>query len=63
LVGTLGSSLEIFKSSYNGEQQPSCSNDVGKDATEECDMMHKRNVIQKYGIKQGMVKNLGKFKK
>jgi len=52
-----------LKSSYSGEQQPSCSNDVGKDATEECDMMHKRNVIQKYGIKQGMVKNLGKFKK
>mmetsp|Transcript_153532 Transcript_153532/g.286207 ORF Transcript_153532/g.286207 Transcript_153532/m.286207 type:complete len:85 (-) Transcript_153532:147-401(-) len=33
---------------------------AGKDATEEFDMMHKRNVIKKYGIKQGTVKDMGK---
>merc|ERR1711907_314310 len=36
---------------------------AGKDATEEFDMMHKRNVITKYGIKQGTVTNMGKLKK
>jgi len=32
---------------------------AGKDATEEFDMLHDRNVIQKYGIKKGTVKDMG----
>ena len=36
---------------------------AGKDATEEFDMLHNRKVIQKYGIKQGTVKEMGKVKK
>jgi cytochrome b involved in lipid metabolism len=36
---------------------------AGKDATEEFDMLHKRSVIQKYGIKQGVVQNMGKLMK
>jgi len=34
---------------------------AGKDATEEFDMLHDRKVIQKYGIKQGTVKKIGKL--
>lgn len=33
---------------------------AGKDATEEFDMLHERKVIQKYGIKAGTVKKMGK---
>jgi cytochrome b involved in lipid metabolism len=33
---------------------------AGKDCTEEFDMLHERKVIQKYGIKNGTVKKMGK---
>lgn len=36
---------------------------AGRDATEEFDMLHERNVIQKYGIKQGTVKKIGKVRR
>jgi len=34
---------------------------AGKDATEEFDMLHDRKVIQKYGIRKGTVKTIGKL--
>lgn len=34
---------------------------AGKECTEEFDMMHERNVIQKYGISKGLVKKMGKI--
>lgn len=33
----------------------------GKDATEEFDMLHDRKVIEKYGVKAGTVKKMGKL--
>lgn len=33
---------------------------AGRDATEEFDMLHERRAIQKYGIKPGYVKKIGK---
>eukprot|EP00391_Amoebophrya_sp_Ameob2_P011526 CAMPEP_0178991142 /NCGR_PEP_ID=MMETSP0795-20121207/5356_1 /TAXON_ID=88552 /ORGANISM="Amoebophrya sp., Strain Ameob2" /LENGTH=80 /DNA_ID=CAMNT_0020682803 /DNA_START=145 /DNA_END=387 /DNA_ORIENTATION=- len=34
---------------------------AGKDATEEFDMLHERKVIDKYGIKKGVVTKIGKL--
>lgn len=33
---------------------------AGKECTEEFDMLHEKKVIQKYGVKKGTVKMMGK---